>query len=288
MEKIEGAQTKLYLRNHIGHEPRSDVDYFFLPIRLQAIYYCEESLTTLKDVQAALLTLRRRARFLSEVAPSHEQVSFRFRLTSKDVGNIASNLQVQNVISQNDWTNVYAHIPDWKEKKKIIFFQRYDPCNVDPYKRPFVLIMMDNWMLQIAKRLTPNSAWAVDSTFKTNQYNMPLFEVVCPNEEGIGMPMFLMLCSNDKNSGHEGIALQLTMKKYLKFWETFVPTRLLLTFESTKKYSRIMLFIEYYSYRVVIQMDPHCWENCVVGGTQTKCHLLLYNFHTKKAWVENL
>jgi hypothetical protein len=42
------------------------------------------------------------------------------------------------------------------------------------------------------------------------------------------------------------------------------------------------------SYRAVIEKDAHCWEHGVVGGTQTKCHLLLCNFHTKKTWVENL
>jgi len=120
---------------------------------------------------------------------------------------------MQNVILRHDWTNVYTYILDSKEKRKIIFFQRYDQCNMDLCKRPFVVIMMDDWMLQLAKRLTPNSTWIVDSTFKTNQYSMPLFGVVCPNEESIGMLVFLMLCSNDKNSGHEGIALQLTMTK---------------------------------------------------------------------------
>lgn len=34
---------------------------------------------------------------------------------------------------------------------------------------------------------------------------------------------------------------------------------------------------------VVIQNDPHCWKDGVVGGTQTKCHLLLCNSYTKKA-----
>ena len=47
--------------------------------------------------------------------------------------------------------------------------------------------MMDDWRLQLAKRLIPNSTWTIDSRFKTNQYNMQLFRVVCPNEEGIGM-----------------------------------------------------------------------------------------------------
>ena len=87
---------------------------------------------------------------------------------------------------------------------------------MDPYKRHFyygVLIMVDDWMIHLVKRVTPNSAWAIESTFKTNQYNMPLFRVVCHNGKGIVMHVFLMLCSNDKNSGHEGIALQLTMRK---------------------------------------------------------------------------
>jgi hypothetical protein len=74
------------------------------------------------------------------------------------------------------------------------------------FTKLFVLIMMDDWMLQLAKRLTLNSAWAIDLTFKTNQYNMPLFRIVCPYEEKIGMLIFLMLFSNYKNNGYEGIA----------------------------------------------------------------------------------
>jgi len=50
VEEIKGPQAKLYLRNHTAHEPGYDADYFFLPIHPQVIYYCEKSLTTLKDV----------------------------------------------------------------------------------------------------------------------------------------------------------------------------------------------------------------------------------------------
>jgi hypothetical protein len=85
VDEIKGLQAKLYLRNQTAHESGSDADYFFLLIHPQAIYYYEESLTTLEDVQTALLASRRRARFLSEAAPPYEQVSFQFRLTSKDV-----------------------------------------------------------------------------------------------------------------------------------------------------------------------------------------------------------
>jgi hypothetical protein len=84
--------------------------------------------------------------------------------------------------------------------------------------------MMNDRMIQLGKRLTLNSTWAVDSTFKTDQYNVPLFGVVCPNEKNIGIPVFLMLYSNNKNSEHEGIALQLTMRI---FFEVLKDVRLL-------------------------------------------------------------
>jgi hypothetical protein len=50
VEEIKGPQAKLYLRNHTTYETSYDVAYFFLPIHPQAIYYCKESLRTLKDV----------------------------------------------------------------------------------------------------------------------------------------------------------------------------------------------------------------------------------------------
>jgi hypothetical protein len=139
-------------------------------------------------------------------------------------------------------------------KKKI---QKYDPCNVDPNKQLFNLIMMDDWMIQLAKRLTPNSAWAVDSTFKTNQYNMPLFGVVCPNEKDIGMLVLLKLCSNDKNSGHEEIPFQLTMRIFFEVLGDICSNAIVINKNKTK----------YDSYKAVIEEDPHCWEHSVVGGT---------------------
>ena len=58
VEEIKGSQARLYLRNHTTNEPGSDADYFFLPIHPQAIYYCEENLTILKDVRAVFLASR--------------------------------------------------------------------------------------------------------------------------------------------------------------------------------------------------------------------------------------
>jgi hypothetical protein len=57
------------------------------------------------------------------------------------------------------------------------------------------------------------------------------------------MHVFLMLCSNDKNSGHEGIALQLTMRN---FFEVLGGVRLNAIVIDKNK-------IEYESYRIVIE-----------------------------------
>jgi hypothetical protein len=42
------------------------------------------------------------------------------------------------------------------------------------------------------------NVWAIESTFKTNHFGLPLFAVVAPYEMGIGMPLWTyMLCSLD-------------------------------------------------------------------------------------------
>ena len=127
-------------------------------------------------------------------------------------------------------------------------------------------------MLQLAKRLTLNSRGAIDSTFKTNQYNMPLFEVVCPNVEDIGMFIYLMLCSNDKNNAYEDISLRLTIKKIFEILRYVRPNAIVINKNKTK----------YDSYRAVTQMDPHYWRNGVVGSTQTKCQFFCAIFIRKK------
>jgi hypothetical protein len=58
----------------------------------------------------------------------------------------------------------------------------------------------------------------------------------------------LMLCSNDKNSGHEKIALQLTMTKVFEILEDIRPNAIVVDKNKT----------EYDSYKAVIEKDPHC------------------------------
>lgn len=59
-------------------------------------------------------------------------------------------------------------IPKWIEKKKVIFYQPYNPNNPNLNKWPFVLIMQTEEMFKRAKTITLNSIWVIDSTLKTN------------------------------------------------------------------------------------------------------------------------
>ena len=49
-----------------------------------------------------------------------------------------------------------------------------------------------------AVQITLNSTWVIVNTFKANQYELPLYDGMCPN-------IFLMLCFQDYQKGHEAI-----------------------------------------------------------------------------------
>jgi hypothetical protein len=42
-----------------------------------------------------------------------------------------------------------------------------------------------------AKKIYVTNYWALDSTFKTNQYGLPLYEAIMPNQDEIGIPIFI-------------------------------------------------------------------------------------------------
>ena len=70
-------------------------------------------------------------------------------------------------------------------------------------------------MRELALWIIPKFAWVLDSTFKTNQYGLPLYAAMCPNARGLGIPIFLMLCSSDVKSGQKSMALRLTINFFL-------------------------------------------------------------------------
>lgn len=63
-------------------------------------------------------------------------------------------------------------------------------------------------MRSMAIKFSWDNSWALDSTFGTNQYGLPLYAAIVPNQDGIGVPVFNMLWTKDKEEGHEGIALE--------------------------------------------------------------------------------
>ena len=52
-----------------------------------------------------------------------------------------------------------------KEQGKVAYAQAYIPT-----KQPFVLIIQDQWTLNMCMCLSKNNDWAINSTFKTNVF----------------------------------------------------------------------------------------------------------------------
>ena len=122
----------------------------------------------MNKVNSAVVAARSRAPILQEQVEPHERVSYRFFPTPKEVSNLAYSMQKGGQVKDDDWANIHSQLDSWKENGVVIYFQAYDPDNEDPEKRPFVLVIQNDWMRELAIQITPNSAWAIDSTFKTN------------------------------------------------------------------------------------------------------------------------
>ena len=67
-------------------------------------------------------------------------------------------------------------------------------------------------MRELVIQITSNSVWAIDSTFKTNQYGLPLYAAMCPNNRRYGTPIFLMFYFTDYQVSHEVTSLRLALQ----------------------------------------------------------------------------
>jgi hypothetical protein len=59
---------------------------------------------------------------------------------------------------KDDHEVVKLMVLKWIEKKRVIFYQPYSPCNEELEKQPFVLVIQTYEMLERAKSITPDSA----------------------------------------------------------------------------------------------------------------------------------
>lgn len=162
---------------------------------------------------------------------------------------------------------------------QVLYCQPYNPHAEEDKDKPFIIIIQDKWMLDMAMRFSLHNSWAIDSTFKTNVFGLPLYAAVLPNQHGVGMPIWFMMCTNDPGSNQESVALEITLKTIFSKMNHVRPTALVID----KSQQELDAFIK------VINEDPYCWGYEGQGNRiQISCHVIVCWFHTKKAWVENL
>ena len=232
----EGRDIEIHMNaQHNGHEHGSMTYCYFLPVHQSAISDCVEMLKTLNNIQSALSCSKRCEDILRKSAPLHEQKTFCFFLDPKEASTLSYRLQMQERCSEDGYEVVKLAVPKWIQKKKVVCYQPYDLLNPNPNKRPLVLVMQTEEMLKRRKSITSDSAWVIDSTFKTNQWSMPLFIGMCPNASGLGMPIFIMLCNDDNESGQVGTALWLTIKAVFRSMDTIRPNAIVIDKDKTSR-----------------------------------------------------
>jgi hypothetical protein len=116
-----------------------------------------------------------------------------------------------DLLHKDDWDAVQAEVLILQALRKVIYYQPYAPRKKDPRKRPFIVVFQDDFMRSAIQRFSHGNSWALDSIFKTSQYDLPLYASIVPNQDGKGIPVFYMLCTKDNKHGHEGIALGLAL-----------------------------------------------------------------------------
>jgi len=186
-----------------------------------------------------------------------------------------------DALRKDDWDAAQIEIMRLQAQGKILYYQPYAPKNEDPRRRPFVVVIQDEFMRNSAKRFSGNNSWALDSTFKTNQYGLPLYGAIVPNQDGIGIPVFYMLCSNDVKQGHEGIAIEIALTHVFESLGEIRPSAIVIDKHKTSLNT---------IYNVV-QNDVLCWSCWTYENNakvQIGAHVLLCHFHVMKAWSENL
>jgi hypothetical protein len=183
-----------------------------------------------------------------------------------------------DALRKDDWDAAQIEILRLQAQGKILYYQPYAPKNEDPRMRPFVVVIQDDFMRKSAQRFSGNNSWALDSTFKTNQYGLPLYAAIVPNQDGIGIPVFYMLCSNDPQGGHEGVAIDIALFHVFESLGEIRPSAIIIDKHKTSLNA----------IQSVVSNDANCWTIENGAKTQIGGRVLLCHFHVMKAWSENL
>ncbi|MCO5569696.1 hypothetical protein L7F22_023412 [Adiantum nelumboides] len=265
--------------NHEGHMSGSRADLYHLPIHPIVVKSCLNDLFDVGSSRHVAQMSFSKERLLFERAPLLHRVIYRFFMIPKEGQMLSYKTRTADQIHDDDWATMYMEAKVLQNQGKVLYCQPYNPTASDLKDKPFILILQDEWMLEMGVRFSANNAWAIDSTFKTNKYGLPLFAAVLPNQLGVGIPIWFMLCTCDVGDRHEVIALEITIKRIFSRMANVRPSALVID-KSQQELDALLR---------VVNKDPHCWEY-TFNGTQRQiaCHVLLCWFHTKKAWVEHL
>ncbi|MCO5578720.1 hypothetical protein L7F22_032565 [Adiantum nelumboides] len=265
--------------NHEGHMPGSRADLYHLPVHPTVVESCLNDLFDVGSSRHVAQMSLSKERLLFERAPLLHRVIYRFFMIPKEVQMLSYKTRTADQIHDDDWATMYMEAKVLQNQGKVLYCQPYNPTASDPKNRPFILILQDEWMLEMGIRFSANNAWAIDSTFKTNKYGLPLFAAMLPNQLGVGIPIWFMLCTCDVGARHEVIALEITIKRIFSRMANVRPSALVID-KSQQELDALLR---------VVNEDPHCWGYTFNGTRrQIACHVLLCWFHTKKAWVEHL
>ena len=178
---------------------------------------------------------------------------------------------------KDDWDAAQLECRRLQDQQKVIFYQPYLPKEKDPRKRPFVVVIQDEWMRNIGRRFSNGNSWAIDSTFCTNQYGLPLYAAVVPNQDGKGVPVFYILCTRDvkqkQGQNHEGIALELALTAAFASIGNVRPSAILIDKHKTSLNA----------INEIVGKDIHCWRVENEEKIQVDKNVLLCHFHVMKA-----
>ena len=124
------------------------------------------------------------------------------------------------------------------------------------------------WMQNIGRRFSNGNSWAIDSIFCTNQYGIPLYAAVVPNQDGKGVPIFYILCTRDikqeQGQSHEGIALELALTAAFASIGDVRPSAILIDKHKTSLNA----------INEVVGKDIHCWR--VENGEKFQVEMCYY------------
>ena len=102
VEGVKNATIYVY-SHHIGHDPRSRRDLYYLPVHPKVLDYCMEDLFDVGCARHVVKMSIMKEIFHKSKATPLEHVCYRFFMLPKEVHNTVSKFNIRNALSEDDW-----------------------------------------------------------------------------------------------------------------------------------------------------------------------------------------